>query len=78
MTDEPGSMPLCFATADEIADELERRYKGVVMALWCPREGTLMMKRGEMVIAIGLHWELGRFIRSAYDRVPDVTPGLGD
>ena len=61
------SPALELATLEQIADELERRYMAVIVAVHRPDPGTMMCKRGNLCVALGLHTELGWFLKEQYD-----------
>jgi len=68
-----GRVELQLATLEQIADEMEKRYGTVILGVHRVDPGTAMCKRGDMTTCLGVHQELGWFLKYHYDQVP-----LGD
>ena len=66
------------ATMDQIVDELEARFGVVVLGVHRLDPGTLMCKRGDITVALGVHRELGWFLREHWDKVPLREPDEGN
>ena len=68
------SVDLELATLDQIADELAKRYDAVVLGVHRTKPGTLMCRRGDGTIAIGIYHELGWWLKEKWDEVECREP----
>lgn len=78
MPESDATMELQFATLDDIADELERRYGCVLVGIHKIDPGTVMLKRGDITVAWGVHKELEFFLKQHWDSVPIRDLGDGN